>query len=315
MSFSQTRRYPQTVGLLPDSRKFSHSRMRARVRLRVWVKTAKIRRASAGFRQNSRPTTLNGSALKLFLSHYTKDTIPAVGTNSARTLWSDSLVSQEDNIQDLSQLYDQKVAATYDQLWAEIMVPKLDQIHAVDAPIHWWDTDVIVCSRQILWMLGDRLVAKFGTCYQSFSDSLHVYAALPLPSQDYFNRMGDNTAVFWPQAQLPSAVVSRMILGRYQWMMNEVISSIVGLCLAVDDLVLNLLLLLGGPLNVTKLPAVARLPCIPPSCGIRHLIRVHACLGLPLFIAVVIVAAIDILFSVGRFDSLIPLFEYLKAHG
>jgi hypothetical protein len=256
----------------------------------------------------------NGSALKLFLSHYTRDTIPAIGTNSARTLWSDSSVLHEDNLQDLSQLYDQKVAATYDQLWEEIMVPKLDQIHAVDAPIYWWDTDIIGCSRQILWILGDRLVVQFGSCYQGFSDSLHVYAALPLASRDYLNGIGDNVAVFWPQAQLPSVVVSRMILGRYRWMMNEVISSIVGSCLVVVALLLSLLLLLGWPLNVTKLPAVALISCVPPIHGIRHFIRGYACVGLSLFVAAVIVAAINVLFGEGRFDSPILLIEDLRSH-
>jgi hypothetical protein len=104
------------------------------------------------------------------------------------------------------------------------MVPKLDQIHIVDAPIYWRGTDIIGCSRQILWVLGDRLVARFGSCYQGLSDSLHVYALQHCLLHPRIISMGLGT--MWLCSGLKLSFPQRMILDRYRWMMNELISSI-----------------------------------------------------------------------------------------
>jgi hypothetical protein len=255
-----------------------------------------------------------GSALKMFLSHFTRDTIPVQGINGARTLWSDSTVSDKANIQDLSQQYDSKVASMYDQLWSEIMVPKLDQMYPLGAPVQWWDNNIIACSRQILWMLGDRLVAQFGPVYEDLSNSLHVYAALPLASQDAHSGIGGHTAVFWPQAQLPSAVVSRSILHRYQWMTNDIISSMVGSYVAVDNLVHSSLLFLDWPLNVSELPAVAYLSCVSAICWVGHPIGGHTCLGLPLLVAGICGTAFDVLLVEGRFHDFTGLSRCVNSH-
>jgi hypothetical protein len=247
---------------------------------------------------------MNGSGMKLLLSHYTKDSLPPVGTNSARTLWNESSVYREDSIQDLSQLYDKNIAGIYNELWMEIMAPKLDSLFPSNASIQWWDPAIILCSRQILWMLGDILVQRFGPVYQSFSNSMRVYSLLPLPTPEHLDGSGSTAAVFWPEAHLPTSMISSIILTRYNWMRNEVISSFVSSLISVDDCTLNPHVTVDWAINVTKLSAMANPPCFPAVWGVKHHIGGYTCIHISFAAATVGVFPTYGLFGAGKLHFL-----------